>query len=170
MTILAQQRRSPLSTPTDLGHNASTAIARGMNAILADVYALYLKTRNFHWHMSAPHCRDYDVLLDEQVDALYALTGPIAERIRNTNGAAPWRIGNISRLQRVGNNNAEYVDQLDMLVELREDNQKLAARLRKVHELVAKQRDIETASVMESWIDDAERRSWFLFESSRNVD
>ncbi len=170
MTILAQQRRPPLFTPADLGHDASMEIAGGMNAILADVFALYLKTKHFHWHMSARHFRDYHLLLDEQADALYALTGPIAERIRDTSGAAPCRIGHISRIQRMGNNNAEYVDPLDMLVELREDNQELAARLRKVHDLVAMQRDIGTASVIESWIDDAERRSWFLFESSRNVD
>jgi starvation-inducible DNA-binding protein len=167
---LAQGRRSPLITPTDLRSNASTDIAGGMNAILADVFALYLKTKNFHWHMSGPHFRDYHLLLDEQSDALYAMTDPIAERIKKTGGSTLRSIGHITRIQRVKDNDAEYVDPLDMLAELREDNQELAARLREVHDMVDEHRDIATASLIEGWIDETERRTWFLFESSRNVD
>ena len=167
---LAQRRRSPLITPTDLGPNASTDIAGGLNAILADVFALYLKTKNFHWHMSGPHFRDYHLLLDEQADALYAMTDPIAERIRKTGGSTLRSIGHINRIQRVKDNDAEYVDPLDMLAELREDNQELAARLREMHDMVDEHRDIATASLIEGWIDETERRTWFLFESSRSVD
>jgi starvation-inducible DNA-binding protein len=167
---LAQRRRSPLITPTDLGSMASMDIAGGMNAILADVFALYMKTKNFHWHMSGPHFRDYHLLLDEQADQLYAMTDPIAERIRKTGGSTLRSIGHITRIQRVKDNDAEYVDPLDMLAELREDNQDLAARLREVHDMVDEHRDIGTASLIESWIDETERRTWFLFESSRNGD
>ena len=167
---LAQRRRSPLITPTDLGSKASTDIAGGMNAILADVFALYLKTKNFHWHMSGPHFRDYHLLLDEQADQLYAMTDPVAERIRKTGGSTLRSIGHITRIQRVKDNDAEYVDPLDMLAELREDNQELAARLREVHSMVDEHRDIGTASLIESWIDETERRTWFLFESSRRGD
>jgi starvation-inducible DNA-binding protein len=167
---LAQRRRSPLITPTDLGSMASMDIAGGMNAILADVFALYMKTKNFHWHMSGPHFRDYHLLLDEQADQLYAMADPIAERIRKTGGSTLRSIGHIARIQRVKDNDAEYVDPLDMLAELREDNQDLAARLREVHDMVDEHRDIGTASLIESWIDETERRTWFLFESSRNGD
>jgi starvation-inducible DNA-binding protein len=167
---LAQRRRSSLITPTDLGSKASMDIAGGMNAILADVFALYMKTKNFHWHMSGPHFRDYHLLLDEQADQLYAMTDPIAERIRKTGGSTLRSIGHITRIQRVKDNDAEYVDPLDMLAELREDNQDLAARLREVHDMVDEHRDIATASLIESWIDETERRTWFLFESSRNGD
>ena len=167
---LAQRRRSSLITPTDLGSKASMDIAGGMNAILADVFALYMKTKNFHWHMSGPHFRDYHVLLDEQADQLYAMTDPIAERIRKTGGSTLRSIGHITRIQRVKDNDAEYVDPLDMLAELREDNRDFAARLREVHDMVDEHRDIGTASLIESWIDETERRTWFLFESSRNGD
>ena len=167
---LAQRRRSSLITPTDLGSKASMDIAGGMNAILADVFALYMKTKNFHWHMSGPHFRDYHLLLDEQADQLYAMTDPIAERIRKTGGSTLRSIGHITRIQRVKDNDAEYVDPLDMLAELREDNRDLAARLREVHDMVDEHRDIGTASLIESWIDETERRTWFLFESSRNGD
>ena len=132
---LKQRRSSPLITPTDLGPQASADIAGGMNAILADVFALYLKTKNFHWHMSGPHFRDYHLLLDEQADQLYAMTDPIAERIRKTGGSTLRSIGHIARLQRIKDNDAQYVDPLDMLAELREDNETLAARLREVHDV-----------------------------------
>ena len=158
-------------TPTDLGAKASKDIAGGMNAILADVFALYLKTKNFHWHMSGPHFRDYHLLLDEQADQLYAMTDPIAERIRKTGGSTLRSIGHIARLQRVKDNDAEYVEPLDMLAELREDNQTLCgSRLREVHEVVDEVRDIATASLIENWIDETERRTWFLFEASRRGD
>jgi starvation-inducible DNA-binding protein len=164
------RRNAPLITPSDLGAAASADIAGGMNAILADVFALYLKTKNFHWHMSGPHFRDYHLLLDEQADQLFAMTDPIAERIRKTGGSTLRSIGHISRIQRILDNDAEYVEPLDMLAELREDNQVLAARLREVHNVVEEVRDIATASLIENWIDEAERRTWFLFESSRHGD
>ena len=161
---------APLITPTDLGAQASVDIAGSMNAILADVFALYLKTKNFHWHMSGPHFRDYHLLLDEQADQLYAMTDPIAERIRKTGGSTLRSIGHIARIQRIIDNDADYVDPLDMLAELRDDNLTLAARLREVHDVVDELRDIATASLLETWIDETERRTWFLFESSRRVD
>ena len=167
---LVLRREASLITPTDLGAKASKNIAGGMNGILADVFALYLKTKNFHWHMSGPHFRDYHLLLDEQADQLYAMTDPIAERIRKTGGSTLRSIGHIARIQRIKDNDADYVDPLDMLAELREDNITLAARLREVHDMVDELRDIATASLIENWIDETERRTWFLFESSRRGD
>jgi starvation-inducible DNA-binding protein len=167
---LKARRAAPLVTPTDLSAEAPKNIAAGMNAILADVFALYLKTKNFHWHMSGPHFRDYHLLLDEQADQLYAMTDPIAERIRKTGGSTLRSIGHIARLQRISDNDAEYVEPLDMLAELREDNKSLAGRLREVHDVVDELRDIATASLIENWIDETERRTWFLFESSRKGD
>src|SRR5271154_5454446 len=136
MAELKSRRQAPLVTPSDLGAKASKDIAGGMNGILADVFALYMKTKNFHWHMSGPHFRDYHLLLDEQADQLYAMTDPIAERIRKTGGSTLRSIGHIIRIQRVKDNDAEYVDPFDMLAELREDNQELAGRLREVHDMV----------------------------------
>jgi starvation-inducible DNA-binding protein len=167
---LRRGRRAPLITPTDLGEKASQDIAGSMNAILADVFSLYLKTKNFHWHMSGPHFRDYHLLLDEQADQLYAMTDPIAERIRTTGGSTLRSIGHIARIQRIRDNDADYVDPLDMLAELREDNAALTGRLREVHEVIDELRDIATASLIENWIDETERRVWFLFETSRRAD
>ena len=167
---LKRRRAAPLVTPTDLGAEASKDIAAGMNGILADVFALYMKTKNFHWHMSGPHFRDYHLLLDEQSDQIYAMTDPIAERIRKTGGSTLRSIGHVARIQRIKDNDAEYVEPLDMLAELREDNQTLAARLREVHDVVDELRDIATASLIENWIDETERRVWFLFEASRRGD
>jgi starvation-inducible DNA-binding protein len=167
---LQRRQSAPLGTPTGLGTKASQDISGGMNAILADVFALYLKTKNFHWHMSGPHFRDYHLLLDEQGDQLYEMTDPIAERIRKTGGSTLRSIGNIAKIQRVMDNDAEYVDPLDMLAELRDDNIALAGRLREVHDMVDELRDIATASLIENWIDETERRTWFLFEASRHAD
>jgi starvation-inducible DNA-binding protein len=167
---LQLERKAPLATPTDLKGEATKDIAGTMNAILADVFALYLKTKNFHWHMSGPHFRDYHLLLDEQADQLYAMTDPIAERIRKVGGSTLRSIGHIARIQRVLDNDAEYVQPLDMLAELREDNKTLAARLREAHNVSDEHRDIATASLIEVWIDETERRSWFLFEASRRSD
>jgi starvation-inducible DNA-binding protein len=164
---LEKRRKSPLVTPTDLKPDATRDIAGGLNAILADVFALYLKTKNFHWHMSGPHFRDYHLLLDEQSDQLYAMTDPIAERIRKIGGTTLRSIGQIARMQRVADNDAEYVDPLDMLAELREDNKTLAARLREVHDVCDENWDIASASLIENWIDETERRTWSLFEASR---
>jgi starvation-inducible DNA-binding protein len=167
---LQRRQSGPLTTPTGLGIKASKDISAGMNAILADVFALYLKTKNFHWHMSGSHFRDYHLLLDEQADELYAMTDPIAERIRKVGGATLRSIGHIARIQRVVDNDAEYVDPLDMLAELRDDNITLAGRLREVHDMVDELRDVATASLIENWIDEGERRTWFLFEAGRRLD
>jgi starvation-inducible DNA-binding protein len=167
---LKRRQQAPLITPTDLKLQATRDIAGGMNAILADIFALYLKTKNFHWHMSGPHFRDYHLLLDEQADQLYAMTDPIAERIRKIGGSTVRSIGHVARIQRVQDNDAEYVEPLDMLAELREDNKTLAVRLREVHEVCGEHRDIATASLIENWIDETERRTWFLFEASRRGD
>jgi starvation-inducible DNA-binding protein len=164
---LLQRREAPLATPTDLTRSATKDIAGAMNAILADVFALYLKTKNFHWHMSGPHFRDYHLLLDEHGDQLFAMTDPIAERIRKIGGPTLKSIGHISRTQRVADNDADYVEPLDMLAELADDNKTLAARLREAHNVCDEHRDIATASLIEVWIDETERRTWFLFEATR---
>src|ERR1700686_1958819 len=167
---LAHRREASLVTPTDLGQKASKDIAAGMNGILADVFALYLKTKNFHWHLSGPHFRDYHLLLDEQADQLYAMTDPIAERVRKVGGTPLRPIGHTARLQRFSDNDAGYVEPEDMLAELREDSTTLAARLREAHDVCDDHRDIATASLIEVWIDETERRTWFLFEASRAGD
>jgi starvation-inducible DNA-binding protein len=156
-----------LVTPTDLKSKATKDIAGAMNAILADVFALYLKTKNFHWHMSGPHFRDYHLLLDEQAEQLFAMTDPIAERVRKVGGMTLRSIGQIAKMQRVDDNDAGYVEPLDMLPELREDNKEMAARLREAHDVCDEHRDIATASLIEVWIDETERRTWFLFEACR---
>ena len=167
---LKLRRFAPLATPTDLRSEATRDIAGALNAVLADVFALYLKTKNFHWHMSGPHFRDYHLLLDEHADQLFAMTDPIAERIRKVGGPTLRSIGHIARTQRLLDNDAEYVEPSDMLAELRDDNQTLAARLREAHELCNQHRDIASASLIEVWIDETERRTWFLFESTRRQD
>jgi len=164
---LRQKRDVPLTTRTDLTRSATKDIAGAMNAILADVFALYLKTKNFHWHMSGPHFRDYHLLLDEHADQLFAMTDPIAERIRKLGGLTIKSIGQISRIQRVLDNDADYVDPDDMIAELAEDNQTLAARLREAHNVCDEHRDVATASLIEVWIDETERRTWFLSEIKR---
>lgn len=160
----------PLLTPTDLDRKATKDIAGAMNAILADVFALYIKTKNFHWHMSGPHFRDYHLLLDEHGDQLFAMTDPIAERLRKLGEGTIRSIGHIARTQRVLDNDAEYVEPEDMLEELMEDNKTLAARMREAHNVCEEGRDIATASLIEVWIDETERRTWFLFEASRRAD
>jgi starvation-inducible DNA-binding protein len=164
---LALHRKAPLATRTDLSAAAIKDIAGAMNAILADVFALYLKTKNFHWHMSGPHFRDYHLLLDEQADQLFAMTDPVAERMRKIGALTLTSIGHISRTQRVLDNDATYVEPHDMLAELREDNKELGARLREAHDVCDEHRDVATASLIEVWIDETERRTWFLFEASR---
>ena len=167
---LQRRQKAPLATPSDLEASATRDVAGALNAILADVFAMYLKTKNFHWHMSGPHFRDYHLLLDEQGDQLYAMTDPIAERIRKVGGTTLRSIGHIARTQRVLDNDADYVEPLDMLAELREDNKTLAARLREAHDVCDEHRDIASASLIEVWIDETERRTWFLFEASRPGD
>ncbi|TMH74656.1 MAG: DNA starvation/stationary phase protection protein [Betaproteobacteria bacterium] len=160
-------RTAALDTPKGLGSEATRDISAALNALLADFFSLYLKTKNFHWHVSGPHFRDYHLLMDEQADQLYATTDPIAERVRKLGGLTLRSIGHIARLQRVLDNDAEYVTPLDMLAELREDNQRLAQRMRETHNVCDEHRDVATASLLEVWIDEAERRAWFLFEASR---
>ena len=164
---LAQRRDAPLATRTDLSREAVKDISESMNAILADVFALYVKTKNFHWHMSGPHFRDYHLLLDEHGDQLFAMTDPIAERVRKLGGLTLHSIGDIARTQRVLDNDAEYVEPLDMLAELAEDNKELTARLREAHNVCDEHRDVATTSLIEVWIDETERRAWFLFETTR---
>ena len=162
------RRHAKLDTPTSLGKKAARDISGALNALLADFFALYLKTKNFHWHVSGPHFRDYHLLLDEQADQLYATTDPIAERVRKLGGITVRSIGHIGRLQRVSDNDADYVTPLDMLAELHEDNTRLADRMRETHNVCEEHGDVATASLLEVWIDEAERRAWFLFEASRS--
>lgn len=162
--------RAALATPTDLKPAATRDIQGALNALLADVFALYLKTKNFHWHMSGPHFRDYHLLLDEHADQIFSMTDPIAERVRKIGGITVHSIGQISRIQRIADNDAEYVEPEDMLAELREDSQAMTARLREAHGLCDEHGDVATASLIEVWIDETERRTWFLFEASRRAD
>jgi starvation-inducible DNA-binding protein len=163
----SSRRPAALRTPTHLGAQATRDISGALNALLADCFALYLKTKNFHWHVSGPHFRDYHLLLDEQADQLYATTDPIAERVRKLGGTTLRSIGHIGRLQRIADNDAQFVTPLDMLSELREDNLALADRMRETHGVCDEHGDVATASLLEVWIDEAERRAWFLFEATR---
>ncbi|AEU34907.1 Dps family protein [Granulicella mallensis] len=164
---LLARRKAPLTTPSDIAPAAVKNITGALNALLADVFALYLKTKNFHWHMSGPHFRDYHLLLDEQGEQIFAITDDIAERVRKIGGITVRSIGQISRLQRIKDNDAEYVDPLDMLSELREDNKALVLSMRAAHDLCDEAGDVATTSLLENWIDEAQRRSWFLFETTR---
>ena len=164
------RRGLAIATPTEFGADATRDLAAALNGILADVFALYLKTKNFHWHMSGPHFRDYHLLLDEHADQIFAMTDVIAERVRKIGGSTIKSIGHVSRTQRIADNDAEFVEPADMLAELREDNQALIARLRQVHNACEEHRDVATASLIEVWIDESERRSWFLFEAGGRGD
>jgi starvation-inducible DNA-binding protein len=159
-----------LGTRSDLPESARRDIGGALNALLADAFSLYLKTKNFHWHMSGPHFRDYHLLLDEQADQIYATTDPMAERVRKLGELTLHSIGEIARTSRVLDNDAPYVDTLDMLAELRDDNQTMAARMREAHGMCDEHGDVATASLLEVWIDEAERRTWFLFEATREGD
>jgi starvation-inducible DNA-binding protein len=161
------RRMAPLTTPTTLASNAVPDLAGALTTLLADMFALYVKTKNFHWHVSGPHFRDYHLLLDEEAGQILATTDAIAERVRKIGGTTLRSIGQIARLQRVLDNEADYVTPLDMLAELREDNLQLAARRRETHGLCGEHGDVASASLLEVWIDEAERRIWFLFEASR---
>jgi starvation-inducible DNA-binding protein len=156
-----------IETPTDLGSDAVRDIAAALNVLLADIFGLYVKTKNFHWHMSGPHFRDYHLLLDEQATQIFAMTDDIAERVRKIGGRTLHSVGQISRSQRILDNDADYVTPLDMLAELRDDNKRLTANMRETHDLCDERRDVATASLLENWIDEAERRTWFLFEATR---
>ena len=165
----AKARQSAsLKTPTDLTQDAVRDISGALNALLADMFALYLKTKNFHWHMSGPHFRDYHLLLDEHGDQIFATTDDIAERVRKIGGTTLRSIGHINRLKRIADNDAEFVTAMDMLAELRDDNKQLTASMRETHDLCDEHGDVATTSLLENWIDESERRTWFLFEASRH--
>ena len=161
---------APLDTPTDLSADAVSQISAKMNEILATTFALYIKTKNFHWHVSGPHFRDYHLLLDEQSEQIFASTDDIAERVRKIGGITLRSIGQISKLQGIDDNNESYVAPGDMLRELMGDNKKVVAAMRECHEICDDHEDVATASLLENFIDQAERRTWFLFEASRKAD
>ena len=167
---IARRRNGALATPTTLSTDATRDVTAALNGILADVFALYIKTKNFHWHVSGPHFRDYHLLLDEQADQIYAMTDPIAERVRKLGGITIRSIGQISRTQRLLDNDAEYVEPSDMLAELADDNKILSTSLREAHNVCEERGDVATASLLEIWLDETERRIWFLFESNRRGD
>jgi len=154
----------------DFSKAATHEISAALNAGLADIFALYVKTKNFHWHMSGPHFRDYHLLLDEQADQIFAVADGIAERVRKIGGATLRSIGDVARLQRIHDNDAEYVAPLDMLSELRDDNRQLAAAFRRAHVICDGHGDVASASFLEIWIDEAERRAWFLSEATRGAE
>ena len=164
-----QRRTAPLQTTNDLGADARRDLSAELNTLLADTFALYLKTKNFHWHMSGPHFRDYHLLLDEHADQIYAITDAIAERVRKLGGTTIRSTGHIARLQRLADNDADFVTPGGMLAELREDNMRLAAFMRETHDACDKYNDVATASLLEVWIDEAERRVWFLYEAGRSI-
>jgi starvation-inducible DNA-binding protein len=155
--------------PTDLSENAVHDISEALKLLLSDAFALYLKTKNFHWHMSGPHFRDYHLMLDDQSDQIFAMTDAVAERARKIGGTTVRSIGQISRLQRIADNEAEYVEPLDMIAELRDDNAKLTHNMRETHSQCDEAGDVATASLLENWIDEAEKRIWFLFECGRHL-
>lgn len=167
-TATPKRRNTPvLETPTDLNSNAVRDVGAALNLLLADAFALYIKTKNFHWHMSGPHFRDYHLLLDEQADQIFAMTDPLAERVRKVGGTTLRSVGHVGRLQRLLDNDAEYVAPLDMLAELRDDNKQMTAAMREAHGVCSESGDVASASLIEVWIDETERRTWFLFEASR---
>jgi starvation-inducible DNA-binding protein len=161
---------SNLDTPTDLDESAVKEISGALNGILADAFALYLKTKNFHWHISGPHFRDYHLMLDEHADAIFATTDPLAERVRKISGTTLRSIGHISKLQSLKDNDEEFVGPNEMLLELMNDNKAVAAAMRKAHEICDKHEDVASASLLENYIDETEKRTWFLFEASRKAD
>ena len=160
-------QKAPLATPSDIDPKSVKDISGALNALLADVFSLYLKTKNFHWHMSGPHFRDYHLLLDDHGDQIFAMTDDIAERVRKIGGTTIRSIGHIARLQRIPDNDADYVDPADMLSELREDEKALVLRMLAAHAVCDDAGDVATASLLENWIDQGQRRIWFLFEATR---
>src|SRR6266481_5241099 len=164
------RRSAPLKTPNPLSDKKIRELSGALNLLLADAFALYLKTKNFHWHVSGPHFRDYHLLLDEQADQIFAMTDPLAKRVRKVGGTTLRSIGQIARLQRVLDNDAEYVTPPDMLAELRDDNKQFAAAMREAHGVCDESGDVASASLIEVWIDETERRTWFLFEACRRSD
>jgi starvation-inducible DNA-binding protein len=166
-TELIKRQKAPLATPSDIDAKSVKDITGALNALLADAFSLYLKTKNFHWHMSGPHFRDYHLLLDDHGAQLFAMTDDIAERVRKIGGTTIRSIGHIARLQRIADNDGEYVTPADMLSELHEDEKAFRLSMRAVHALCDDASDVATASLLENWIDESQRRSWFLFECTR---
>lgn len=167
MVTAKEKRLAPLRTPTSLSEEATQSISAALTGLLADTFALYIKTKNFHWHVSGPHFRDYHLMLDEQSAEILAMTDPMAERARKIGGTTLRSIGQIAKESCIADNDADYVDPLDMLAELRDDNGELIGRMRAVHDLCDEHNDVATASLLENWIDESEKRVWFLFESGR---
>lgn len=163
-------RQLRLATPTDLDSEAVRNVAGALNALLADTFALYLKTKNFHWHVSGPHFRDYHLMLDEQATQIFAMTDELAERVRKIGAPTLRSVGQIAGMQRILDNDADYVDPDDMLAELRDDNKDFVQRMREARDLCDEARDVATASLLETFIDQSERRVWFLYETSRRGD
>jgi starvation-inducible DNA-binding protein len=164
---LIERQKSALATRSDIEPQAVKNISGALNALLADVFSLYLKTKNFHWHMSGPHFRDYHLLLDEHADQIFAMTDDIAERVRKIGGTTIRSIGHVARLKRIDDNDAEFVTPEDMLAELRENELALIHSMRAAHDLCDEAGDVATASLLENWIDQTQRRNWFLFEATR---
>lgn len=164
---MADAPAAPLKTPTDLGRNEVSSVADALNGVLADSYAVYIKTKNFHWHMSGPHFRDYHLLLDDQATQILAVTDVIAERVRKTGNTTLRSVGDIARRQTIKDSDAEFVSAQDMLAELLADNRALVERLREAREAAEEAKDTATSSLADEWIDQAEERAWFLFEASR---
>ncbi|MGO4336176.1 Dps family protein [Labrys sp. KB_33_2] len=160
-------KTADLGVPTDLGSNATKDLSGALTTLLANVFTLYLKTKNFHWHVSGPHFRDYHLLLDEQAEQIFAMTDEIAERVRKIGDTTLRSAGHIGRLQRLSDNDADFVTPGDMLAELLDDNKRLIGFLRETHDLCDEHRDVATASLIENWISETERRTWFLFETGR---
>lgn len=165
----ARLRKTPLRTPSDLGENAVKDISAALTGVLADAFALYIKTKNFHWHMSGPHFRDYHLMLDEQGEQIFAITDDVAERCRKIGGTTLRSIGQIAREQRIPDNDADFVTPEDMLAELAQDNRIFASLLRAAHAVCEEHNDFASTSLIENWLDEAERRTWFLFEASRKA-
>jgi len=163
-------RTASLQTPSNLGASAIRDIGGSLNTLLADVFALYVNTKNFHWHVSGRHFRDYHILLDEQAAQIFTMIDPIAERVRKIGKTTLHSVGHVNRLQRIKDNDADFVTPLDMLAELRDDNGRLASSMREIHGLCDDYEDVATASLLETWIDEAEQRTWFLFETTRNAE
>ncbi len=164
------RKTAALDTPSGLAPEATRDIPPALTTLLADVFALYVKTKNFHWHLSGPHFRDYHLLLDEQATQIHAIADPIAERARKLGGTTLRSIGHVAKLQRLRDNDAAFVTPRDMLAELREDNKQLAASMRQLHGLCDEHGDVATASLLEVWIDEAEQRTWFLYEATRHAE
>ena len=169
--FMSRNKAAPrLDTPTDLSEDAVTAVSEALNGLLADSFALYLKTKNFHWHVSGPHFRDYHLLFDEQADMIFATTDELAERVRKIGGTTLRSIGEIGRLQRIKDNEQEFVTPREMLRELMDDNKAVMVSMREAHRIADEHNDIGTASMLENFIDETEERNWFLFEASRNAE